>query len=91
MAVEGEILTFTRIDLENLREMMTTVKTLDEKLDTLGKGIAACQANCKEHRDKVDGRVKTLETQQNRWIGRDGVILIIVPLIISLIGWWVFH
>ena len=36
----------------------------------------------------ICGRMSKVENQQSRWLGRDGVILILVPIIISVLAIW---
>ena len=63
---------------------------LDEKMD----GIIEANTSFRKAlygdngQGGICGKMNTLENQQSRWLGRDGVIVVIVPLVISILGLW---
>ena len=63
---------------------------LDEKMD----GIIEANASFRKAlygdngQGGICGKMNALENQQSRWLGRDGAIVVIVPLVISILGLW---
>jgi hypothetical protein len=44
--------------------------------------------NCKDCKTSIDTSIQNIKDQQSKWLGRDGVIVVIVPLAISVVGLW---
>ena len=78
-------LTFSKEDYAALRETAITVKNLDEKIDKLTVAISACQSNCSDRRDKIDKRVRSLETFRTQILATCSTI----SLAVTLGGGWV--
>ncbi|MDI6877574.1 MAG: hypothetical protein QMC96_12485 [Methanomicrobiales archaeon] len=68
---------FTREDVEKITETYAIVKDLKEKVDTC----------LDDHED----RLRVLEAQRHRWLGRDGIIVggisMGVALVIAFFSW----
>ncbi|MFA6364210.1 hypothetical protein [Methanoregula sp.] len=70
---DHDILIEVRSDLKNLIESQ-------KKLEKVVYGEDGQGGLC--------GSVQTVKNQQSRWIGRDGAILVLVPIAISILAVW---
>jgi hypothetical protein len=82
---DDESVSFTKEDFAALRETVTVVKGMSDKIDALTASIQQCQINCGNRREKVDKRVTALEDFRTQVVA----YTVAASLVISLVGNWV--
>ena len=76
---------FTREDVEKITSTYAMVETMQGAIERIETEVKSNTLTCSACVKGFDSRLRAVEDRQNRWLGRDSVIVVIVSAIVSII------